>query len=391
MDNEEKYIQDMMKYYNQTLAFLHEEEKDEWMFLLKDVLRILGKIMKYDYDVRYIISAMYYILTTNKEYSEHEQETFYRHMRVWSKIDEVNYLAFRMVDLLMDEEDEEIDEEALNQLLDVFEASNIKGIIKYDREFDAEELFRLQENKDADPYKIKYIENLFFEGNLNTHENALDIAYTILQVEPFAYHILIFVMDLVVKDGITGKSIAFLEAFTHTFEIVEHEWIKKEPRDLESPSDLREYCFGLSSIAMFYLEEENFEKAIQYYEKLLIIDVDNVFHSKEYILRAYMFNNQFDKYSDILDSLPEQSVYKRLLVLYRKIQLYEDDVEEYLEDTIKHYGYLLNILVKPDEIDTSKLPEIEEDFLIEYGSLFEEDKQVIAFIQEFLKKYNFTA
>jgi len=389
MRQEEKHIQDMMKYYNQTLPFLHEKEKDEWMFLFKDVLAILGDVM--EYEVRHIIGAMYYIITTEKDYSDEEHEAYYRHMRVWSKVEEIRYLAFHLVDLLMDEGDEGVDEESLNQLLDVFEAHDIEGIVEYDRLFDVKDLFLWQAEATLDKHKINYIENLFFEGKLHTHKQAIDIAYTILQVEPYAYHVLIFLMDLVVKDGITSKSIAFLEAFTHTFELVEQEWISKVPQDLETPSDLREYCFGLSSIAMFYLEEENFKKSITYYEKLLSIDVENVFHSKEYILRAYMFNNQFDQYSDILESLPEQSVYKRMLVLYRKIQLYEEDVEEYLEDTIKHYGYLLKILVKPDEIDTSKLPEIEEDFLIEYGSLFEEDERVLDVIKEFLKKYNFIA
>ena len=142
---------------------------------------------------------------------------------------------------------------------------------------------------------------------------------------------------------------------------------------------------------MYYLEEENYKKAIIYYEKLLAIDKENIFHSREYILRAYMFNNQFDKYSDSLDMLPEQSVYKRFLILYRKIQLVEPDMETYLEDTIKHYGYLLKLLVEEKETDLSALPEIEEDFLIEYGSLFLEDKKLMDLIKEFLKNFNFIA
>ena len=385
----QKYIDKMMKYYNETLPFLHDLEKEEWLYLLQDVLPRMGDLE--DYDARYIIGAMYYILTTDKSYTEEEQEDYFRHIRVYSRLDEVVDIAYKLVDLLVDEDEASMDEEALHQLIDVLKASNLDGVIAYDRSFNMEELYKLQENHPVDANKIKYLEQLFFEGNLNKSKYALDIAYSILLAEPYAYHVLIFVMDRVVHDGITSTSIGFLEAFIHSFEQVEEDWIKSPEKDLSIPSDLREYCFGLSSVAMFYLEEENYEKAIKYYEKLIAIDQENLFHGKEYILRAYMFDNQFDKYSDTLDALPEQSVYKRLLLLYRKIQLEEEDMDSYLEDTIKHFGYLLKIIVEKKEVDLSTLPEIEEDFLIEYGSLFEEDEHVLEVIKKSLEKTAYIA
>jgi tetratricopeptide (TPR) repeat protein len=288
-------------------------------------------------------------------------------MRVWTLLNEVKLISIEIIDLLINEETDVIDEEAFHDLLDVFEESDVFGIKLYDSSFTMDELYRLQTQKKADRDRIEYIESLFFEGGLTKHPEALDIAYTVLLVEPFAYHVLIFMMDQALKDGISNQSISYLEAFVSTFEEVEKEWINGQPQDLNKPSDLREYCFGLSSIAMFYLEEENYQLAIKYYEKLLALDQKNIFHAKEYILRAYMFNNQFDRYSDILESLPDISVYKRFLLLYRKIQLLEDDMEEYLEETIKHYGYLFQLLIDEKESDLSGLPEIEEDFLIEYG------------------------
>jgi|GEM_PF-2876492 len=389
MKKEQQYIDKLKNYYHQTVPFLHEKDQDEWMYLLKEVLSILNDLMVHQ--ERYVVSAMYYIVTSNKDYTFEEQETYYRTMRVWTRLNTVKVISIEIIDLLIDQETNDIDEEAFHDLLDIFEESDIFGIKLYDASFTMDDLFQLQKEKKVNRERIEYIEGLFFEGRLTKHPEALDIAYTILLVEPFAYHVLIFVMDQVLNDAITDLSISFLEAFVQTFEQVEKHWIKQQPHDLTKPSDLREYCFGLSSIAMFYLEEENYELAIRYYEKLLKIDLQNVFHAKEYILRAYMFNNQFDRYSDILESLPDISVYKRFLLLYRKIQLLEDDMEEYLEETIKHYGYLFQLLIDEKESDLSALPEIEEDFLIEYGSLFLEDEEIVKLIKDFLKKYNFTA
>ena len=389
MKKEKKYIDKLISYYNQTIPFLHEQENEEWMYLLEDVMNVLDKLE--NHKARYLVCAMFYIITSGKEYTEEEQEIYYRKMRVWTRIEDVKTISIEMIDFLLKEENGLPDEDAFRQLLEVFEGSNIEDVHTYDESFTMTDLYLLQEEKGVNKNRIEYIEGLFFEGRLTKHPQALDVAFTILLVEPFAYHVLIFVMDYLLKDGINTESIAFLEAFADTFEKVEKDWLEKESNDLSTPSDLREYCFGLSSIAMYYLEEENYKKAIIYYEKLLAIDKENIFHSREYILRAYMFNNQFDKYSDSLDMLPEQSVYKRFLILYRKIQLVEPDMETYLEDTIKHYGYLLKLLVEEEETDLSALPEIEEDFLIEYGSLFLEDKKLMDLIKEFLKNFNFIA
>jgi hypothetical protein len=66
-------------------------------------------------------------------------------------------------------------------------------------------------------------------------------------------------------------------------------------------------------------------------------------------------------------------------------------MDSYLEDTIKHFGYLLKIIVEKKEVDLSTLPEIEEDFLIEYGSLFEEDEHVLEVIKKSLEKTAYIA
>jgi len=384
----DKTIEQFMKYYNASLAYIHEEEKDEWMYLLKDVLNYLSDLKTYE--PRYVVSAMYFILTSDKEYTPLEHEEFYRSMRVWSKLDEVTNIAFHLVDLLV-EDPEELDEEAINQILDVFRSAGLPGILSYENTFDMDKLYELQKDHAIDRNRIQYVEELFFQGNLNKGRHALDLAYSILHAEPYAYHVLIFLMDKVVHDGITSKSMSFLEAFIKTFKEVEEDWLKRSDKNLEEASDLREYCFALSSVAMFYLEEENYEKAIHYYEELIKVDEDNIFHAKEYILRAYMFSDQFDHYSDMLEQLPDTSVYKRLLLAYRKIQLYEEDLDTYLEEVIKDFGYLVAILIDEEDHDLSKLPEIEEDFIVEYGSLFRDDAHIVEVLKEFLEKHYFTA
>lgn len=381
-------IEKFMKYYNASLAYIHEDDHDEWMYLLKDVLEYLSDLKTYE--PRYVISSMYFILTSDKDYTQLEQEEFYRAMRVWSKLEDVTSIAYHLVDLLV-QEPEELDEEVVNQMLDFLKGAGLAGILPYENTFDMEKLYQLQANKEIDKNRIKYVEELFFQGNLNKGRYALDLAYSILHAEPYAYHVLIFLMDKVVHDGITARSMSFLEAFIKTFQEVEKEWIESKDYNLEEASDLREYCFALSSVAMFYLEEENYEKAIHYYEELIKVDQENIFHAKEYILRAYMFSDRFDLYSDMLEQLPDTSVYKKLLLLYRKIQLYEEDLESYIEDCIKDYGYLLAMFVDKEDHDLSKLPEIEEDFIVEYGSLFEEDAHVLEVLKEFLDKHHFTA
>jgi hypothetical protein len=71
MKNEQQYFSKLKNYYNQTIPFLHEKEKDEWMYLLKEVLSIVSDIMVHQ--ERYVVSAMYYIVTSNKEYTFEEK------------------------------------------------------------------------------------------------------------------------------------------------------------------------------------------------------------------------------------------------------------------------------------------------------------------------------
>lgn len=388
MKHQNKYFDKIIKYSNQTIPHLHRDDAEEWSFMMRDVKSIIEEID--DKNPRYLVASMYYILTSGKEYSIDEEEAAYRNLRVWSKLDVVKDLAVDLVDLLINTE-QKIDEEMFAQLLEVFEGNGIDEVLFYDQSFSLKDLYKLQKKMTPNKHKIDYIEGLFFQGGLTIHQYALDIAYTILQIEPFAYHVLIFLMDRTLKEQISDRSMAFLEAFVHTYEQVEYEMLLQDDHDLTIQSDLREYCYALSSLAMFHLEEESYDKAIVYYEKLIKIDKENLFHGREYALRSYMFNNQFDKYSDMLDSLPESNIYKRLLTLYRKVQLLEDDMESYLEETVKQYGYLLKILVNEDDEALSSLPEIEEDFIVEYGQLYLEDEELINLIKEFLKQYHFTA
>ena len=175
-------IEQFMKYYNASLAYIHEEEKDEWMYLLKDVLNYLSDLKTYE--PRYVVSAMYFILTSDKEYTPLEQEEFYRHMRVWSKLDEVTNIAYHLVDLLV-QDPEELDEEILNQILDVFRSAGLPGILSYENTFDMDKLYQLQKDHDIDRNRIQYVEELFFQGNLNKGRHALDLAYSILHAEPY--------------------------------------------------------------------------------------------------------------------------------------------------------------------------------------------------------------
>ncbi len=190
--------------------------------------------------------------------------------------------------------------------------------------------------------------------------------YNLLRVCPHAF----LVIEMLLNDSIErDEHIDLLKAFVLAYETYHEEMFMDPPSEFTRHEYNKIYILALDSLGMIYKESGDFKEAIKVYEKIMNYDDEDRFGAKESILICYVLTGQMEKFDELLNILPNDSVYYMALTLYTKLIMGDSFYEEYI-DILKRSPDLLDVLCGLKDID-----DIENDlpvhmFLADFQGFF---------------------
>ena len=205
------------------------------------------------------------------------------------------------------------------------------------------------------------------------HPIAQDYFKLILKTCPTAFLAIAFILE----EADPNDHMILLRCYVKAFEICHEDVLSNPPKSFTHFGYNKEYILALDSLGLLYKEVEQFDKAMIPYQKMIQYDDEDRFGAKESILICFIMTGRMEDYEDMLFALPNDSLYRKVLMLYHKLMMGESFYEEYLV-LLKDHHDLLDVIVglKSPEVFPFHTPE---------GTFLYDFYQVMTYQKEFLE------
>jgi tetratricopeptide (TPR) repeat protein len=174
---------------------------------------------------------------------------------------------------------------------------------------------------------------------------------------------------LLSDSNVQDNHLDLLNAFVYAYEIYHKEMFNHPPKEFTKHEYNKTYILALDALGMLYKESGDFKEAIKVYEKIIRYDDEDRFGAKESILICYVLTGQMEKYDELLNSLPYDSVYYMTLMLYIKIITGDSFYKEYI-DLLKRSPDLLDVLCDIKDIEDVEYDLPVHMFLADFQGFF---------------------
>lgn len=151
--------------------------------------------------------------------------------------------------------------------------------------------------------------------------------YNLLHICPYMHSAMTVYDDVPLADD---DRIDLLEGLIAAFVTRHPDELADPPEDFYRIGDNREYILALDTLGRLYKRQGRYEDAHRCYETVLRYDDTDRFRASESILICLLMTKRIDDFNNAVAALPDDSLYRSYLTLYRKL----------LEGTGFHHAYL---------------------------------------------------
>lgn len=321
MNKTDRRIEEIYKKFNMIsdmVSFYEENTVSDYLeyFIGNHIRKLIG-VQSSD------IVASIFILAYNEHIDEFEDPAFYekilRKLRVWSRRNDIFYLAVHMYDNMgfnqFDRNQNDLDENLEESIsykkiaYELLKSQNI-NIIKTIPNEPFKHILDLQSKQKVDYELRELVDNLSY-GIYESNDFDKTLIYNLLYVSPFAHSSMSLLINL--KDEEDEKNL--MRCIINAFETTHEEVLHYPPKDFYNQEDNREYILALDSMGYLCKMTKDYEEAIIHYEKALCYDDFDRLNIKSSLLFPYIMKGELEKAKNIQDDLPEKSIHKRYMQL----------------------------------------------------------------------------
>jgi hypothetical protein len=316
----------------------------------------------------HVLSAVIFILMDHHDIDFDVINPWIRKHKLNQSLSHINKLKNRYYYAISDHELNELNElnDYLEPLMDYFVKHNHANMVMIPEKRPYQFLMKAMKKKKVDPDLID-----------ETHEIAEIIYQSIGATNPLYFYNLLLVcphaflvIEMLLSDSnVQDNHLDLLNAFVYAYEIYHKEMFNHPPKEFTKHEYNKTYILALDALGMLYKESGDFKEAIKVYEKIIRYDDEDRFGAKESILICYVLTGQMEKYDELLNSLPYDSVYYMTLMLYIKIITGDSFYKEYI-DVLKRSPDLLDVLCDIKDIEDIEYDLPVQMFLADFQGFF---------------------
>ncbi len=334
----------------------------------KDIIELI------DIKANLIVAALVQFLFElhDMNYTDNRKKIIDKGLSVLSKQRELDYV-YEIVFDVMSGYDEDFDQHVVQRCMNFINEyshtwqTNIKPFKSYGF------LKKLQQKTKYDKTIDQKLESLSQDVYASNIDHKELYFYNLLHVYPLEITTLKLIQEFVDIEYEEDILKAIILAFnkSHSLDSV------KPSNDFCVIIEQRIYIQALDELASIYKGYGYYNKALPLYERIIELDIDDKYGAKESILICYIHVKRINEFDDILEQLPDYSIYKQYMHLYNLIIQDKPIVHQYLK-VKENYESVLDIICYGNdyEYDNENLSYVEQLFLNDFYQMFIQTKEV---------------